>query len=137
MKIREYLENSLPQMKSALERLVKIPSVSGEKDGDYPFGKECGRVLDEFLKLCEENGFTSKNYANYAASADFMNAEENNTELGILAHLDVVPVNEKDWSVPPYQMTEKDGKLYGRQRPRDRLHVCHEGSERVRVQAEK
>lgn len=101
-------------MKSALERLVKIPSVSGEKDGDYPFGKECARVLEEFLELCEENGFTSENYANYAASADFMNAEENNTELGILAHLDVVPVNEKDWSVPPYQMTEKDGKLYGR-----------------------
>lgn len=114
MEIREYLETGLPQMKSALQRLVGIPSVSGEKEGDLPFGRECARVLEEFLKLCEENGFSAKNYGGYAASADFINGGEADTELGILAHLDVVPVSEKDWSFPPYEMTEKDGKLYGR-----------------------
>lgn len=112
MEIREYLDENLSEMKKALARLVKIPSVSGEKDGSYPFGKECGRVMEEFLKLCEENGFVSKNYGYYAASADFISDME--PELGILAHLDVVPVNEKDWSFPPYEMTEKDGRLYGR-----------------------
>lgn len=31
-----------------------------------------------------------------------------------LCHLDVVPANPRDWTVPPYAMTEKDGWIYGR-----------------------
>lgn len=112
MEIHEYLENNLPQMKSALERLVKIPSVSAEPEGEYPFGTECKNALEEFLKIAQENGFTAKNYDYYAGSADLY--PEGETELGILAHLDVVPVSEKDWSLPPFELTEKDGRLYGR-----------------------
>ena len=99
-------------MKKALERLVKIPSVSGEPEGTYPFGTECKNALDEFLKIAEENGFTAQNYDYYAGSADLYS--EGKPELGILAHLDVVPVSEKDWSFPPFELTEKDGRLYGR-----------------------
>ena len=29
-------------------------------------------------------------------------------------HTDVVPVEGQDWNVPPFEMTRKDGKLYGR-----------------------
>lgn len=112
MEIREYLENNLENLKADLARLVKIPSVSGEKDGKYPFGRECGNVLDEFLKIAEERGFTAKNYDYYAGSADLF--PEGEAELGILAHLDVVPVTEKNWTAPPFEMTEKEGKLYGR-----------------------
>ncbi|MDE7281465.1 MAG: Sapep family Mn(2+)-dependent dipeptidase [Ruminiclostridium sp.] len=112
MEIREYLNNNLENLKADLARLVKIPSVSGEKDGKYPFGRECGRALDEFLKIAEERGFTARNYDYYAGSADLF--PEGEAELGILAHLDVVPVTEKNWTVPPFEMTEKDGKLYGR-----------------------
>lgn len=112
MEIKEYLKENFPEMKKALARLVRIPSVSGEKEGGYPFGAECGRVLDEFLKLCEENGFKGKNYDYYAGSADF--SEDIEPALGILAHLDVVPVTEKDWHFPPFDVTEQDGKLYGR-----------------------
>lgn len=31
-----------------------------------------------------------------------------------LCHLDVVPADPADWSVPPYAMTERDGWIYGR-----------------------
>jgi len=29
-------------------------------------------------------------------------------------HTDVVPVQGQDWTVPPFQMTDRDGRLYGR-----------------------
>lgn len=112
MEIKEYLKNNLENLKADLARLVKIPSVSGERDGKYPFGRECGNALDEFLKIAEERGFTAKNYDYYAGSADLF--PEGEAELGILAHLDVVPVTEKSWTVPPFEMTEKEGRLYGR-----------------------
>lgn len=112
MEIKQYIENSREQFKTALERLVKIPSVSAAADGKYPFGKKCGEVLDEFLKICGENGFSVQNYDYYAGSADMY--ENGEPELGILAHLDVVPVTEKDWSFPPFAVTEQDGFWYGR-----------------------
>lgn len=112
MEIREYLEKNLDNLKSDLSRLVKIPSVSTDREGEYPFGRECGRVLDEFLQIAEERGFTVKNLDYYAGSADLY--PEGDALLGILAHLDVVPVTEKSWSVPPFEMTEKEGRLYGR-----------------------
>lgn len=112
MDIKEYLENNLENMKKDLARLVAIPSVSGEKEGVFPFGKECGSALEEFLKTAEEKGFFVKNYDYYAGSADMY--EEGESELGILAHLDVVPVSEKDWTKPPFKLTEEDGKYYGR-----------------------
>jgi len=34
--------------------------------------------------------------------------------LLLLAHIDVVPVMGQPWTVPPFQLTEKDGYLYGR-----------------------
>ena len=112
MEIREYLENNFQQFKTALERLVRIPSISGEAEGQYPFGKSCGEVLDEFLKICKENSFCIRNYDYFAGSADMYDSGE--PELGILAHLDVVPVTEKDWSFPPFEVTEQEGVLYGR-----------------------
>ena len=32
----------------------------------------------------------------------------------LLAHLDVVVANKEDWTVPPYQLTRRNGWLYGR-----------------------
>src|SRR6267378_5545001 len=34
--------------------------------------------------------------------------------LLLLAHVDVVPVEGQPWTVPPFQVTEKDGFLWGR-----------------------
>lgn len=112
MEIREYLENNSEQFKAALKRLVQIPSVSCDSEGKYPFGRLCGDALDEFLQICEENGFHTCNYDYFAGSADFY--AEGEPQLGILAHLDVVPVTEKDWSFPPFDLTEQEGFLYGR-----------------------
>lgn len=106
----EYIEKHYDEMKAALKRLVKHRSVSGAAEGAYPFGKPCADAVAEFVELAEEIGFSARNYDNYAASAQL----GENPRVGILGHLDVVPVTEKDWSFPPFSVTEKDGRLYGR-----------------------
>jgi len=39
---------------------------------------------------------------------------EINGGVMLSGHTDVVPVDGQNWTVPPFEMTEKDGKLYGR-----------------------
>lgn len=98
-------------MISSLARLVKIPSVSGEQDGVYPFGKPCAEALDEALKIADELGLKTKNLGYYAGFADFGDGE---AELGILTHVDVVPAEPSAWTTDPFTLSERDGKLFAR-----------------------
>ncbi|MCR9122353.1 MAG: acetylornithine deacetylase [Phyllobacteriaceae bacterium] len=34
--------------------------------------------------------------------------------IALSGHTDVVPVEGQDWTVPPFELTQRDGKLYGR-----------------------
>ena len=39
---------------------------------------------------------------------------EDRPGIGLSGHTDVVPVDGQQWETPPFQVVEKDGKLYGR-----------------------
>lgn len=105
------LENYREEMINALGRLVKIPSVSADADGIYPFGKPCADALGEVLEIARELGFRTKNLDYYAGVADFSDGE---AELGILTHVDVVPADASGWKSDPFSLTERDGKLFAR-----------------------
>ena len=61
--------------------------------------------------MAEGYGFAISNYDNYVGTVDFGGTE---SQLDILAHLDVVPAGE-GWTVTkPFEPVEQDGKLYGR-----------------------
>lgn len=107
-----YIDNHTEEMISDLARLIRIPSVRGEAAENAPFGKEPAAALDEVLKICTEAGLAVRNIDNYVGTADFYPADKV-PELGVLSHMDVVPVGS-GWSVPPFELTEKDGKLLGR-----------------------
>lgn len=93
-----------------LTELVSIPSVSGEGEGEYPFGKAPYDALVYVLNLCEAYGFTTKQCGNHCGYAQIGEGEE---LFGILVHLDVVPPGD-GWDTNPYQVTKKEGKLFGR-----------------------
>ncbi len=111
-KIFSYIDSHANEMISDLRRIVRIPSVMGEAAANAPFGEGSALALSEMLEICEEKGFSVRNIDGYAGTADLYPAEVT-PELGILCHLDVVPEGS-GWSVPPFELTERDGKLFGR-----------------------
>ena len=96
------------ELLEALERLIRIPSVSGTA--------AVSDALAEALCLCEELGFRTKNcdsrigWAEIGASADDGSGAP---LIGILCHLDVVPPGD-GWQHDPYSCTVENGRLYGR-----------------------
>lgn len=109
-KIDAYFERYSEKMLEDLRILVRIPSVRGEALSGRPFGAECARVLDAALEIARGMGFAVQNFDNYVGTINF-NDEE--TALGILAHLDVMPEGT-GWSHPAFDVTIEDGRAYGR-----------------------
>ncbi|MBR1556046.1 MAG: Sapep family Mn(2+)-dependent dipeptidase, partial [Oscillospiraceae bacterium] len=110
--IHEYLKNHKSEMLDLLGKLVTVRSVQGDALEGMPFGTEPAKALGIMLDACREYGFQTENLDNYAGSAD-LNSKK--PELGILAHLDVVPEGD-GWMHDPYQITydPDSDKLFGR-----------------------
>ncbi|MBR0139362.1 MAG: Sapep family Mn(2+)-dependent dipeptidase [Firmicutes bacterium] len=108
--IDRFFEENKENMLSDLERLVNIRSVREEAKEGKPFGEGPAKVLAEAVKVIAEHSLNVKNFDNYVVTAE---AGPQPAELGILAHLDVVPEG-KGWETDPYKMVRKDGFIYGR-----------------------
>lgn len=91
--------------------LVSINSVNtGESEEGAPFGRNIAECLDEALAIARKLGLETKNYDGYVGTARL---GEGGKEIGILAHLDVVPVGE-GWTFEPFKPTIVGNRLYGR-----------------------
>ncbi len=91
-----------------LRTLVSYPSVYS--DDAPPFGQANIDCLNAALKIAEGYGFKTVNMDNYCGYVEMGEGEE---IIGILAHLDVVPVSN-GWSSDPFVMREDGDRLYGR-----------------------
>lgn len=95
-----------------LKGLIAIPSLEdlqGAKKG-APFGKEVRKALDYMLTLGREAGFEVRDYDGYAGTITY---GEGNTSVGVLGHLDIVPIGE-GWSKNPLGCEVVDGYVFGR-----------------------
>ena len=94
--------------------LVSFPSVCVENevvDGvTYRFGIENKKALDYILNLGKEMGFKTHNVENVCGHIEYGTGDE---IFAVLCHVDVVPAIG-EWTKPPFECYEKDGKLYGR-----------------------
>ncbi len=88
-----------------LDELLRIQSVSAE-GADVP-----SQALEWMLQKAESFGLKTKNIDGIAGHAEYGEGER---ICGVLTHLDVVPVNRKDWSCEPFALTRKDGRMFGR-----------------------
>lgn len=112
-RIQNWIYSKKDEMLSVLGELISIPSVMGEPIEGAPFGEEPKRALLKMQDTCEKFGFKTHNIENAVLCADYLPNGES-AELGILAHLDVVPVEPRNWSTNPFTMIEKNGVLFGR-----------------------
>lgn len=106
-----YVEVHRDEIIDDLARLVRIPSVSvpGSPEPE-PFGSGCARVLDEALDMARAAGMEARSFGNWYGLAELGSGR--NT-VGIFAHLDVVEPGS-GWTFPPFELTERDGWLFGR-----------------------
>ena len=93
-----------------LKMILEKKTLKGEADSENPFGKDMTEGLKCALEIAERYGFTTKNLDNYVGYAEYGCGEE---YVGVLGHLDVVPVGE-GWNSDPFIPIVKDGKIFGR-----------------------
>ena len=87
-----------------LNTLIGFESVANEKP------EECQNAMDFMLKRAKDFGLVGEQVTNESMHIQL---GDKGKLCGILSHLDVVPAGN-NWSVLPYFLTEKDGRLYGR-----------------------
>ncbi|CAJ1228422.1 dipeptidase PepV [Levilactobacillus zymae] len=95
-----------------LKTLVGIDSSRDDAlaTADYPLGPGPAKALIAFLDLAKRDGFMVKNLDNLVGYVEYGTGDQT---LAILGHADVMPAG-KGWATDPFELTAKDGNLYGR-----------------------
>ncbi|WP_424949819.1 M20/M25/M40 family metallo-hydrolase [Deinococcus sp.] len=91
-----------------LAALVALESVSAQ-------GRMLPETADAVTVLLEGEGFTVRRFPGQVAPVLLAEAGEGPATLLIYNHYDVQPETPADlWNTPPFVLTERDGRLYGR-----------------------
>ncbi|HEU4965052.1 MAG TPA: dipeptidase PepV [Bacilli bacterium] len=86
---------------------VEDLSTAGE---GKPFGEGVAQALSFLLGKAHADGFRVKNLDGFAGTMEYGDGQE---MVGVLAHVDVVPVGD-DWTTPPFSPDVRDGRIYAR-----------------------
>lgn len=79
---------------------------------EYP-NQEMKDALSFVQKIAKRDGI--KSYINKDGYYGYLEIGEGEELIGILTHIDVVPPGDSDkWNTPPFVLTEKNGKYFGR-----------------------
>ena len=111
--VESYIRDNWEQVVVDIDALVRIPSaadVNAAAPG-APYGLGPARALDAALAIAARMGFETYNCDGHIGYADLPGAAE--TQIAIIGHVDVVPEGP-GWTVPPYEVTRRDGYLMGR-----------------------
>jgi acetylornithine deacetylase/succinyl-diaminopimelate desuccinylase-like protein len=117
--IDHYLEEQLQKSLNELARLVAQPSVGAQNLGL----KECAALVGGLL---EQRGFKVEIMATEGAPVVFAERQGKNTNKTLLFynHYDVQPPEPLElWETPPFEPSQRDGKLYGRGVSDDKGHI--------------
>ena len=108
-----------------LAKIIAIPSMGGYPEEGAPYGKELRRVLQTFLDEAKAKGFQTGIEGERVGWVEF---GEGDKLLGIICHLDVVPVGD-GWNSDPFQLDFRRDEtgleaMYGRGIVDDKGAAC-------------
>ena len=111
--LNEMVDKAFTALVKDTQEIMRIKSVLDESTigKGAPFGKGIAEALETMLTKAAAMGLVTKNIEGYAGYAQLGEIGE---QVGVLAHLDVVPADGDDWLFPPYSAQIAEGKLYGR-----------------------
>lgn len=108
--ITDEIQNNAIQ---ALGRMIAQPSYNTEAAPHAPFGTGIRLALDEMLKIADELGYQT--YVDPEGYYGYAEIGEGDEIFGLVCHVDVVPAGDlAAWKTNPFELTQKDGSLYGR-----------------------
>ena len=99
--------------------LFSLLEINSERDDtkvtpETPFGPGPVAALEKFLSLAQRDGYQTTNVDNYAGHFTYGDdLPDDAEEIGIFAHMDVVPAGT-GWESDPYSPEIRDGKIYAR-----------------------
>jgi acetylornithine deacetylase/succinyl-diaminopimelate desuccinylase-like protein len=113
--LRTALAAARPQTRADLERLVAIPSIAFDGFPSEPVAA----AADATEALLREAGVQDVRQApvpngDPPAVIGHIPGPEGAPTVLLYAHYDVQPAPPQEWTTPPFQPAERDGRLYGR-----------------------
>ena len=104
------VESHKDDLIAIIRRWISVNSVKGEAAPNAPFGPGPRKALDLALEDAKRLGFETEDVDGYAGSVRFGGAK---AEMGILAHLDIVPAGD-GWTKDPFGGEIENNRLNGR-----------------------
>ncbi|MGX8834381.1 dipeptidase PepV [Amedibacillus sp. YH-ame6] len=111
----DWMKNFVSYEDAFIKDLKGLIAIDSQRDDttatkNAPFGKGCREALDYMLSLGERDGFVVRDIDGYAGVIEYGEGEES---VGVLAHLDIVPI-EDGWTRDPFGGEIEKGYMFGR-----------------------
>ena len=118
------VRREMPRARQDLEALVRVPTISA----DRAHAADVARAVDQVAELAREAGAADVQVLSAQGGQPALvatwPAPEGKPTVLLYAHLDVQPTGpEQEWTAPPFEPTERDGRLYGRGAADDKAGV--------------
>ncbi len=122
--IRDALAQALPTARDSLDELARIPSISSEPE----HAVDVQRVIDSVATMAREAGAESAEVVQSGGQPAVIArwpAPDGLPTVLLYAHADVQPVGDSEkWTSPPFEPTERAGRLFGRGAADDKAGVA-------------
>lgn len=112
--IARFLEENLPRFRSELDDFLRIPSVSAKTEHD----PDTRRAADWFAERLHDAGLQAQvieTAGHPVVLGEWREAGPDAPTVLVYGHYDVQPPEPLDeWTSPPFEPTERDGRIYAR-----------------------